>query len=195
MTYLIGLGNPGSEYENTRHNVGRDFVDYVANKNDFPDFKFDPKLKAWRSAGVLDGKKITLLKPDTFMNNSGVTLKGLTLSAKQIESVVVAYDDMDLGLGNLKISFNRGSGGHNGLASIIKAAKTEKFARFRFGVSPTNAKGVAKKPIGEDKVLKFILSAPKPDDRKILTKTFKTAMEALAVFANDGLQKAMTDFN
>src|SRR3989338_8080015 len=96
--------------------------------------------------------KVKLVAPETFMNNSGKSLVQVVKSIKAAEKLIVIYDDFNLPLGKIRISYNRSSGGHNGLESIIKSLKTEAFLRLRVGVAPENAKGTAKVPHGEDKV-------------------------------------------
>lgn len=195
MYYIVGLGNPGKEYEGSRHNVGRSFLEYLAKKNDFGDWKDDKKLKARTSIGVLGGKKITLICPETFMNNSGNSLRPLALSKKALESLCVVYDELDLPIGKMKISFNRGSGGHNGVISIIKAVKSEAFVRIRIGVSPSTPKGIAKKPAGEEKVIKFLMTKFRENEMTELKKVWKRAGLALETFVSESREKAMTLYN
>ncbi|MEK7115460.1 MAG: aminoacyl-tRNA hydrolase, partial [Patescibacteria group bacterium] len=115
MNYIIaGLGNPGEEYINSRHNVGRMFVEYLRKKEGFLEWREDKKLKAATSEGKIGKGKVLLVEPNNFMNNSGKSLLPLVKNKKQAEQLVIIYDDLDLPLGTLKISFNRGSGGHRG---------------------------------------------------------------------------------
>src|SRR3989344_5696434 len=111
MKLVVGLGNPGEEYENTRHNTGRIMVEMIEKK--------------------IAGSKIKFVLPDTFMNNSGKAVASLIKTKKDLADLVVIYDDIDLPLGKIKISFNRSAGGHNGLGSVIKALKSEEFLRIR----------------------------------------------------------------
>ncbi len=180
MPYIIaGLGNPGEEYENTRHNTGRIVLEVIAKEfgvegdlivsdSTTGDFKFDKKLKAHVALTKIGKEKVTLVAPDTFMNLSGKTIGQLVKSIKAAEKLVVIYDDFALPLGRMKISFNRSSGGHNGVESIIKAVKTEAFVRIRVGTAPEKSNGDAKVPHGDEKVLKFILSKFKDDEVKVL---------------------------
>ncbi|HRH31295.1 MAG TPA: aminoacyl-tRNA hydrolase [Candidatus Paceibacterota bacterium] len=195
MFYIVGLGNPGEDYKGSRHNAGRSFLEYVAKKNDFSDWKDDKKMKAMTSTGTLGGKKVMLINPETFMNNSGNSVRPLELSAKALESLVVVYDDLDLPIGKMKISFNRSAGGHNGVASIIKAVKSEAFPRIRLGVSPMTAKGIAKKPSGEDKVIKFLMTKFRENDMLELKKVWKRANLAIETMIAEGREKAMTLYN
>ncbi len=195
MAYIIaGLGNPGEEYENTRHNTGRIILDFVQ-KEYGGDFSFNKKLNAQVSEAKIGKEKVTLIAPETFMNLSGKSIAPLVKNIKAAEKLVVIYDDFSLPLGKIRISYNRSSGGHNGLESIIKAVKTEAFVRVRIGTAPENAKGNAKLIIGEDKVEKFILGKFKEDELKELKKVAKAVVEAVAVLIKDGRDRAMSQFN
>ncbi len=195
MSYIfVGLGNPGEEYEGTRHNTGRILLTILGKQYD-AEWKEDKKLSA-KVAKIKVGKSpVTLVLPDTFMNNSGKSVKPLVTSIKGVEKLVVVYDDLDMPFGNSKISFNRSSGGHRGLESIIKAIKTEKFARVRVGISPKTPAGKMKKPSGEDSVMKVIMGKFKPEEMLVLKKIGKKVTEALETFVSGGLEKAMTGFN
>lgn len=195
MAYIIaGLGNPGEEYENTRHNTGRIILDFVQ-KEYGGDFSFNKKLNAKVSEAKVGKEKVTLVAPETFMNLSGKSIAPLVKSIKAAEKLVVIYDDFSLPLGKIRISYNRSSGGHNGLESIIKAVKTEAFVRIRIGTAPENSKGNAKLINGEDKIEKFILGKFKEDELKELKKVAKAVVEAVAVLIKDGRDRAMSQFN
>lgn len=171
MYIVVGLGNPGEEYENTRHNAGRLAVAFVEKK--------EPK-----------GVKFVHL--DTFMNKSGSGVAKVIKSKKAAEKLVVIYDDLDLPIGTMKVSYNRGSGGHKGIESIVRALKTEAFIRIRIGTSPSTPSGKLKKPQGEKAVEKHILSDFKKPETEILKKVFKKIEPVLEALVEDGLQKAMT---
>lgn len=197
MPYIIaGLGNPGEEYENTRHNTGRMMLMAISGAKDgFDSFEFDKRLNAFKSEIKIGKEKVSLIAPQTFMNNSGKSLAPLVKNVKSAEKLIVIYDDFNLPLGRIKISFNRSSGGHNGVESVIKSLKTEAFLRIRVGMSPANSKGVAKVPHGEDKIEKFILGKFKSEELKILKKTSKQVVEAVEVLVKEGVGKAMSMFN
>jgi len=195
MILIVGLGNPGKEYENTRHNSGRIILEKIAKANDFSDWKDDMKLKSLRSKGELDGEKIEFLLPNTFMNNSGVAVSQIIDNPKKLKNLVVVYDDMDLPVGTLKISFNRSSGGHNGVESIIKKVKSREFVRIRIGVCPVTPTGKFKKPKGEEAVLKFLLGVFKEDELKTLKNQAKKVSEIISMLSSCGKDKAMTEFN
>jgi PTH1 family peptidyl-tRNA hydrolase len=195
MILIVGLGNPGEEYKKTRHNAGRIILEYIAKANEFSDWKDDMKLKSFRSKGEIDGEKFELLLPNTFMNNSGIAVAPFIDTPKKLSRLVVVYDDLDIPVGSLKISFNRSSGGHNGLESIIKKVKSQEFVRIRVGVSPHTPTGKIRKPKGEEAVLKFLLGAFKEDELKILKKQSKEIAEIVVLIASEGYQKAMSIYN
>ena len=198
MSYIfVGLGNPGLEYQNTRHNTGRMLLEWFGKSAGRVDaeWKLDKKLNA-QIAKVKVGKTaVTLVLPETFMNNSGKSVKSLVTSIKSAEKMMVIYDDLDLPFGNSKISFNKSSGGHKGLDSIIKAIKTEKFARVRVGISPASPKLRRASPNKDKVVEKIIMGKWKPDELAELKKLSKKVNEALETFVSFGLEKTMTEFN
>lgn len=196
MQYIIvGLGNPGEEYAKTRHNTGRMVVEAFRKKNDFPDWNRDMGLKALVSKGSFGKNKVVLLEPDNFMNMSGKSVAPLVKNAKDAERTIVVYDDLDLPLGTMKISFNRSSGGHKGLESIIKALKTPAFARLRIGVSPTTPSGKIKKPKGEKAILDFIIGEFKKLELDEIKKVTKKGAEALALILDEGREIATGEVN
>lgn len=192
---IVGLGNPGIEYKNTRHNAGRMVVEAVKKDFDLEEWKLSKKDKALVSKGLLKNAKVTLMMPETFMNKSGESLKSLIKNPKQAEKLVVVHDDLDLPLGTIKVSWNRGAGGHKGLESVIKAVKTEKFTRIRIGISPEAAKGGVKKPSHEKILSDFIVLPFKPAELSDIKKAVKRAVEAVEMITNGGVEKAMGEFN
>jgi PTH1 family peptidyl-tRNA hydrolase len=183
MSYIVvGLGNPGEEYKGTRHNVGRDFVEASSDK-----------IEA--ALGKNFGKKIKSVVSKFFMNESGKAIKPLVKSIKAAEKLIVVHDDLDLPLGTLKISFNRGSGGHRGVESVAKAVKTKAFVRIRVGVASSTPSGKIKKPKGEDAVIKFILGKFSPSEQKEISKVYKKTAEAVQLIVEDGREAAMSKFN
>lgn len=175
MKIVVGLGNLGEEYENTRHNAGRIVVGLISEK--------------------LDVKGVKFITPDKFMNNSGKVVAPFIKSKKDLKDLIVIYDDIDLPLGKIKISFNRSSGGHNGLASVIKSLKSEEFLRIRIGITPATPKGRVKKPKGEKAVLKFLLGEFKKPELETLKKVSKKVAEAVEMFYSEGMNKTMSVFN
>lgn len=193
--FIVGLGNPGEEYANTRHNAGRMVVEAFRKKNDFPEWSLDKSLKALVSKGSWGKDKIILVEPDNFMNVSGKSLAPLVKNAKDAERTIVVYDDLDLPLGGIKISFNRSSGGHKGVESVIKALKTREFARLRIGVCPTTPSGKLKKPKGEEALLDFIVGPFKKAELDEVKKVAKKGAEALALILDEGREIATGKVN
>ena len=192
---IVGLGNPGEEYDSTRHNTGRMALDVFAKAYDFGDWKEDKKANAHVASGFLGKTAVVLVAPDTFMNKSGNAVAKFVKSQKAAERMIVVYDDLDLPLGKMKLSFDRGSGGHRGIESVTKAVKTKKFTRIRVGISPTTAGGSLRKPSGDKAVNDFILSKYKGADLAELKKVFKKAAEAIGATVKDGPFIAMNKFN
>lgn len=187
MFLIIGLGNPGKEYEKTKHNAGFRTVDFLAGKYDLEWTDESKKMLSEAASGKMDSKKIILAKPLTFMNNSGKAVSLLTkrymLNAKRC---LVVHDDSDLPLGKIKISFGKSSGGHKGVESIIKALKTKEFWRIRLGIQSS------KKHIQAEKL---VLQKFKPEEEKVFVKVVKTAAQALEIMILESPEKAMSVFN
>ena len=179
MYTIAGLGNPGEEYENTRHNTGRIVVEAFCNKQKFDEFKEDKKTNSLKTEGKIGKSKILCLLPETFMNKSGSALKKVTASKKKAEKLIVVHDDIDLILGKFKISFGKGSAGHKGVESVMRAVGTKDFYRVRVGVSPSTPRGKIKKPrqaggqAKGEKVLDFLMGEFKPKETALLKKTIK----------------------
>jgi len=195
MHYIIALGNPGEEYKANRHNCGRIVIDLISKKLELENFKEDKKAHALRSKGAVEGKKIEAVFPNNFMNNSGASVKPFVASVKDLEKIIVVYDDIDLPLGTVRISYNRGSGGHNGLSSIAKALKSEAFVRIRVGVSPSKASGKTKKPDSGEGVLKFLLGNFRPKELEELKKISKTVLLSLILLVTEDRERAMNEIN
>ena len=177
MFYVVGLGNPGEEYEGTRHNTGREAVDFFEKKNE------------------LSPKKFSIIHSNEFMNNSGRAVVKFIKNKKAAQNLIVVHDDIDLPIGTIKVSYNKGAGGHRGLDSVVKAVKTKEFVRIRIGISPATPKGKIKKPQGEIAVIDFILNKFKPAEMDIMKKTFKKTSEAIQTLITNGRDKAMNMYN
>lgn len=194
MTLIVGLGNPGEEYKISRHNTGFIILDYVLGK---VEWKQSSGTKALFFKDAILKKSALYLKPQTFMNNSGVAVFYAQNEKTKIKSqdIVVIYDDIDLPLGSYKISYNRSSGGHNGVESIIKKIKTREFIRIRIGISPKTPAGKIRKPKGEEAILKFLLGKFKEDELKELKKISKKVTEIIEMIVVEGKEKAMSVYN
>ncbi|MCX6757589.1 MAG: aminoacyl-tRNA hydrolase [Candidatus Nomurabacteria bacterium] len=193
MKLAVGLGNPGSEYEKTRHNAGQIILDFILGKVEWKDSSGTKLLFCKDSIG---NKPIEYIKPMTFMNNSGVAVLYVKEKHKlKLEDIVVIYDDIDLPIGSVKLSFNRSSGGHNGLESVIKKLKSKEFVRIRIGICPITPTGKLKKPKGEKAILNFLLGEFKKEELVILKKESKKISEAIQMIFTEGKDKAMSLYN
>ena len=180
MRIIVGLGNPGKDYENTRHNIGFRVVDHI-NKQYGGSFELDKKSNSEISEIRMDGNRILLVKPQTFMNNSGEALKKLAKSRKlKPKSFVVVHDDLDVPFGKVKISFGRSSAGHRGVESMIKALKTDKFHRVRFGTFGAKLARIRKTKDKRNRIKEmndFVIGSFTPSEKQKLTKLIKIAAE------------------
>jgi len=187
MIIIIGLGNPGEKFKNTRHNVGFMAVDAFAEKNNFPEFKLQKKSNALVSENILGGETVILAKPQTFMNDSGKSVRAITkpyaLTPKPL--LVIIHDDIDLPVGKIKIVEERGSAGHKGVESIIKSVGNEGLVRFRIGIA-----GKA-----DVEAMKVVLKKFSAEEQKTINETIQKVADALDVFIKEGLAAAQNGIN
>lgn len=209
MYYIVGLGNPGEEYRSTRHNIGRMAVELLADVYN-QSWKFDSVAKAQKAKIDIGGEVALLILPDSYMNNSGSSVAPLVWGEKisgavsleikkkiekKTSKMIVIQDDLDLPLGQIKIVFNRGTGGHRGIESIKKALKTEAFIRIKIGILPLYPSGKIKKPSGEDKVVTFILGKFQADEMKQVKKILQQIPDIIETIIKDGVLSAMNEVN
>lgn len=184
MKLLIGLGNPGSKYENTRHNAGFMAVDYLVKHFDFEPLKMSEKHKAEVTSGMIEEEKVIFAKPQTFMNLSGQTVQSIANFYKIDPSdVAVVYDEADLPFGTLRIRSSGSAAGHNGIKSIIDGLGTDEFVRIRLGIKP-------EKPFPgalED----YVLGKLTEDEKAALNQ----AIEKLPAVLELSVEEAMQQFN
>lgn len=141
MKLIIGLGNPTAQHANTRHNAGFIILDEIQEKLSFPEFRFNKKFNAEISEGTIGGEKAILAKPQTFMNLSGQSAAAISVFYKiPTEDLTLIHDDLDIDLGNFKISLDASAGGHNGVASIFEKLGTQKIRRIRVGIEGAEKK-------------------------------------------------------
>jgi len=193
MHIIVGLQNPGKEYEDTRHNVGAIAVRAFCAQYGFPKLISSASYVGELSEGVLDGNEVRILLPTTFMNSSGTAVKKAMIGEPKGKLIVV-YDDLDLPLGSFKISHGRGSGGHNGVESVILSVGSKDFIRVRIGISPVSFLGNIKKPSGE-RVSKFVLQKFSRRERAKLESLLPEISDALHTIVTKGKEVAMNDFN
>lgn len=185
MYLIAGLGNPTKEYDKTRHNVGFSVIDVLADR-----YRIDiseKKHKALCGRGVIEGQKVLLLKPQTFMNLSGESIRAAADYYKiEPEEMIVIYDDISLDPGQLRIRLKGSAGGHNGIKNIIANLGTQDFPRIKVGVGA--------KPPRMD-LADYVLSRFGAGEQKLMEEAFGEAAEAAVMMMTDGAERAMYHFN
>lgn len=186
MYIIVGLGNPTKEYEHTRHNVGFDTIDVIADKYGIA--VAEKKHKAIYGRGYIEGQKVILAKPQTYMNLSGESVRALIDYYKCDEEteLIVIYDDISLEPGNLRIRKKGSAGGHNGIKNIIAHLGHDTFMRIKVGVG--------EKPKGYD-LADYVLGHFSKQERQQVEEAFEQAAEAVKVMIFDGPEEAMNRFN
>lgn len=192
---IVGLGNPGGEYAETRHNVGKMVLSALFDAYAEEGWKEHKPWKAIAAKGTIVGADALLVAPLVYMNESGKSLIPLVKSKKQAAQTIIIHDDIDLPLGSWRIAFERGSGGHNGVESVMAVLKTKAFVRIRVGVLPLGVDGKSKKPKGEERVVKFVLGKFTEAEREEVRRVAKEIVTAMPTLCTEGLEKAMNRFN
>lgn len=182
---LVGLGNPGREYRNTRHNIGFMAIDRLCKAAGISLSRV--QLKALVGVGQFEGRRIVLAKPQTFMNLSGQAVNGLVRFYKvPLEQVMVAHDDLDLPLGTLRLRPGGGSAGQKGVASIIQQLGTQEFNRLRLGIG---------RPPGRMDASAYVLQAFSASEQEMLDLVLDRAVAAVQTYIRFGLDTAMNQYN
>jgi PTH1 family peptidyl-tRNA hydrolase len=200
MFIVIGLGNPGDKYKNTRHNAGFMAIDDFQKESCFSDWKNSENFKSQISEGSIGNEKIVLAKPQTFMNLSGQAAAALVNFYKiDPKNIIVIHDELALPLGTIRVSQDSSAGGHNGVSSIIESLGTQDFIRIRLGISPPplNKGGLGRilNNIFHLPAEKFVLKNFSSAEKQELSKAIKKSTEALKVIMTEGVQAAMNRFN
>ena len=194
MHYIVALGNPGEEYENTRHNVGWSVLDYFIESVGLPVPLQNSSYLGMTTEGSISGKEVTLLFPETFMNHSGASVKKFVPKG-EVNNLIVVYDDIALPVGEVKISFGRGDGGHNGIRSIINSLGSKDFVRIRIGIAPVSFwTGKIKRPTGAT-LAKFVLGRFNNKENEKIEKTKESVLEIIKTILESGVEAAMNKFN
>jgi len=194
MFYIVGLGNPGTKYARTRHNIGWLALDACIAAWELPESRLVKKYQSFVSEGMVRGEPVLLAYPETFMNNSGDAVKALVPKGAASQLIVV-YDEVDLAVGDFRISFGNSAGGHNGVSSIIERLGTKDFVRVRIGVAARGVEtGKAIRPSGED-LASYVLGTFTPEEKEHYTKVFPVVVEAVETIMLEGYEKAMNRFN
>ena len=185
MYVVVGLGNPGKDYTNTRHNVGFNTVDLIGKRNSINLNKI--KFNSIYGEGNIGGEKILLVKPQTYMNNSGTSVRDISQYYKiPIENIIVIVDDIDIDFSSVKLRAKGSAGSHNGLKSIINHLQKEEFPRVKVGIG--------KKYENQD-LADFVLSRFSKDEQVDIDMSVITAAEAVESIIKDGIDTAMNKYN
>ena len=185
MYLIVGLGNPEEEYSKTRHNMGFNVINKIANKYGIEVNK--KKFDGLCGNGIIEGKKVILLKPQTYMNLSGIAIIQVVNFYKiPLENVIVIYDDVDVEPGLIRIRKKGSSGSHNGMKSVIAELNSEEFARIRVGIG---------KPEYAHDMINYVIGAVPEEEQKELEAGVEKAKEATIEILKNGIDIAMNKFN
>lgn len=185
MYLIVGLGNPGVEYAATRHNIGFDMITYLSDQYNIP--MRSRENKAIVGKGVIDGQKVMLAQPQTFMNLSGESVRALMNYYKlELDELIVIYDDISLPVGQVRVRPKGSAGGHNGIKNIIQHLGTQEFSRIKIGVGA--------KPDGGD-LVKHVLGRFSREEDSMVRDVFALAQEALLAIMNEDVASAMNKVN
>ena len=183
MILIVGLGNPGKQYEQTRHNIGFDVIDYMANKYNIDVNR--EKFKGICCEGFIVNKKVILLKPLTYMNLSGESIRELANFYKlEDDEIIVVYDDISLDIGRLRIREKGSAGGHNGIKSIIQNLGGDKFPRVKVGVGQP-----------KDNLVNHVLGKFSQEDREHIEKVIPVVSDAIVEIVKNDAKESMNKFN
>lgn len=185
MFLIIGLGNPEKDYGNTRHNMGFNVINKIAQKYNIEINR--TKFKALFGSGNINNEKVILLKPQTFMNLSGESVKeAIDFYKLDLENVLIIYDDIDLAPGKIRIKKNGGPGTHNGMKSIVQHLGTENFARLRVGIG---------KPEDNTDLVEYVIGYVSQEDKELLEDGVNLAVEAVDTIIKENIDSAMNKYN
>ena len=185
MYIIVGLGNPEPEYANTRHNMGFDVINKLAQKNDISLNK--TKYNAIYGTGIIKNEKVILIKPQTFMNNSGESVVEFVRFYKEpLEKVIVVYDDMDTDVGKIRVRAKGGPGSHNGMKSLVHELKSEDFPRIRVGIG---------KPKNEFDRIDYVIGKIPNEEYIVLQEGEDLAVDAVEYWIEKGIDNTMNVYN
>ena len=185
MYLIVGLGNPEEDYSGTRHNMGFDTLNKISKEYNIEINKKD--YKGLYGTGLIEGKKVMLLKPQTYMNLSGESVKECIDYYKiDLDNLIVIYDDIDIDKGVVKLRKQGGAGTHNGMKSIVECLKSEKFTRVRIGIGMPQDKG---------NLINYVIGYVPEEEKETLDKECEIAKEAVIEILKNGIDSSMNKFN
>lgn len=185
MYLIVGLGNPESDYSKTRHNMGFNVINKLSEKYDIDVSK--KKFDGLIGDGVIEGEKVCLLKPQTYMNLSGKSIiQVINFYKISIDNLIVIYDDIDVNPGYIRIRKKGSSGSHNGMKSVVEELHSEEFPRIRVGIG---------KPKFDGDMINYVIGAISEEDKEILNEGCEKAKDAVIEIMKNGIDIAMNKFN
>ena len=185
MYIIVGLGNPEPEYSNTRHNLGFDVINKLANKNNISLNR--TKFNAIYGTGIIENEKIVLIKPQTFMNKSGeAVVQFVNFYKAPLSKLIVVYDDMDTDIGKIRVRAKGGAGSHKGMKSIVEQLQSEGFPKIRVGIG---------KPKSKFDRIDYVIGRIPDDEYLELQKGEELAVEAVQYWIKNGIDNTMNKFN
>ncbi len=191
MKLIIGLGNPGREYEGNRHNVGFQILDELVKELELEDFKAEKKFHALVTQGTHEGEKFIFAKPQTYMNLSGESAIKIAQFYKiPLQDTLVVYDELDLPLGKIRVRPNGSAGTHNGLKSLVQHLGSSNFPRLRFGIESRGTTAPQQQNTSD-----FVLSDFRPEEFAEYQKIMKQAKQATLDFLHEDMEKLMQKYN
>ena len=192
MRLIVGLGNPGRCYQDSRHNIGFICLNHLACKQAI---RFDRKQgKARIGSGEVAGETVILAKPQTYMNLSGESVSRLVSKfGVTLDNLLVIHDDLDLPLGKIRIRQGGSSGGHKGVESIIANLGSEDFPRLRIGIGRPGTDSLNQ--CGEDEIISYVLSGFAPQEKEVVSRTIPLVSDALLSLISEGIDTAMNKYN
>lgn len=194
MKLIVGLGNPGRQYATTRHNVGFMVLDMLAKAFPGSVVQTDNVVHLYRIN--IHNQRILLLKPQTYMNRSGIAVREVLQRYQESpENLVVIYDDLDLNIGRLRIRKQGGHGGHKGIKSIIECLETHEFVRIRIGIGRPDPVAMPEGQPLEDRIVEYVLQPFQQDEQPIMAEVLKRSVEAITLIIADQIDTAMNRFN
>jgi PTH1 family peptidyl-tRNA hydrolase len=184
---IAGLGNPGNEYKNTKHNLGFRVIDEISSLNNIK-ISLNKKMCASLGSGCISYEDVIIAKPQCFMNQSGTVVRSLVdhFGIRVQPELIIVCDDMDLPVGRIRIRLKGTSGGHKGLESVIRELGDTNFIRIRIGIG---------KPPQKEDVVEYVLSGFKKNEAEYVVKSISNAAEAVAAVITEGVEKAMSVYN
>ena len=192
MYIIAGLGNPGSKYENTRHNLGFITVDRLAEKFNISIKKI--KFKSLIGEGIISGNKVVIVKPQTFMNSSGEAIREVMAFYKEdIANLMVIYDDIDIPVGDIRIRKSGSAGTHNGMRSVVYQLKDDGFPRIRIGIKPQRESEEKEEP--KIDIIDYVLGGFRHEEIEPLEKAIDNAVDAIIGYMESGIDIAMNKYN